>query len=77
MKRLKVNLTNELDLGTCCMHWRIGSIPRHPTLTTHEIRGEERDGPRSRNFFDIAREDKKLSVLSFFLASLIFILRKT
>jgi hypothetical protein len=66
MKRLKVNLTNELDLGTCCMYWRIGvhTSPSYPNQT-REIRGEERDAPRSSKIFDIARGEKKLSVLFF------------
>jgi hypothetical protein len=35
MKRLKGNLTNELDLGTCCMYWRIGvhTSPSYPNHT--------------------------------------------
>jgi hypothetical protein len=42
MKRLKVNLTNELDLGTCCMHWRIGvhTSPSHPNHTRDPGRGK-------------------------------------
>jgi hypothetical protein len=78
MERLKVNLSNELDLGIWCMYWRIG-VHTSPSYPKHTSRSGERQemSPGSRKFFDIARGEKKLSVLSFFLASLIFILRKT
>ena len=70
MKRLKVNLTNELDLGTCCMHWRIGVLtsPSYPNHTRDPGRGKR--WAQVKQIFDIAREDNKLSVLFFFLSCL-------
>jgi hypothetical protein len=58
MKRLKVNLTNELDLGTCSMHWRKGvhTSPSYPNHTRDPGRGKR--WAQVKKNFDIARGEK-------------------
>jgi hypothetical protein len=67
MKRLKVNLTNELGLGTCSMHWRIG-VHTSPSYKPYTRSGERKEmGPGQENFRYSQRREIKLSVLFFHL----------
>jgi hypothetical protein len=65
MERLKVNLSNELDLGTCCMHWRI-RVHTSPSYAT----SRSRDGPRFKKNFRYSQRREEI-ICPFFLSCLL------